>query len=28
LRPVEAAQQVIAHYRLPAAQHNLTTQWS
>ena len=26
LRPVEAARQVIAHYRLPAAQHNLTTQ--
>jgi predicted kinase len=24
LRPVEAAQQVIAHYRLPTAQHNLT----
>jgi chloramphenicol 3-O-phosphotransferase len=28
LSPVEAAQQVIAHYRLPTAQHNLTTQWS
>jgi predicted kinase len=27
LGPVEAAQQVIAHYRLPTAQHNLTTQW-
>jgi cytidylate kinase len=26
LRPVEAAQQVITHYRLPTAQHNLTTQ--
>jgi hypothetical protein len=24
LRPVEAAQQVIAHYRLPAQQHTLT----
>ena len=24
LRPVEAAQQVIAHYRLPTQQHNLT----
>jgi hypothetical protein len=24
LRPVEAAQQVIAHYRLPTKQHNLT----
>ena len=28
LRPVEAAQQVIAHYRLPAEHHNLTTHWS
>ena len=28
LRPVEAAQQVIAHYRLPTVLHNLTTQWS
>jgi AAA domain len=27
-RPVEAAQQVIAHYRLPTTPHNLTTQWS
>jgi hypothetical protein len=24
LRPVEAAQQVITHYRLPTARHNLT----
>jgi len=28
LSPVEAAQQVIAHYRLPTEHHNLTTQWS
>ena len=28
LRPVEAAQQVIAHYRLPTKHHNLTTPWS
>jgi AAA domain len=28
LGPVEAAQQVMAHYRLPPASHNLTTQWS
>jgi shikimate kinase len=28
LRPVEAAQQVIAHYRLPTKHHNLTTHWS
>ena len=28
LSPVEAAQQVIAHYRLPTAQRNLTIQWS
>jgi len=27
-RPVEAAQQVIVHYRLPTQHHNLTTQWS
>jgi tRNA uridine 5-carbamoylmethylation protein Kti12 len=27
LRPVEAAQQVMAHYRLPSKHHNLTTQW-
>jgi hypothetical protein len=28
LRPVDAAQEVIAHYRLPTAHHNLTTQGS
>jgi DNA polymerase III delta prime subunit len=28
LGPVEAAQQVIAHYRLPTQPHNLPTQWS
>jgi hypothetical protein len=28
LRPVEAAQQVIAHYRLPTQPHNLPTGWS
>jgi len=28
LGPLEAAQQVMAHYRLPTAQHHLTTQWS
>jgi len=28
LRPVEAAQQVVVHYRLPTEHHNLTTQWS
>jgi hypothetical protein len=28
LRPVEAAQQVMAHYQLPTAPPNLTTPWS
>jgi AAA domain len=28
LHPVEAAQQVIVHYRLPTKHHNLTTEWS
>jgi tRNA uridine 5-carbamoylmethylation protein Kti12 len=28
LSPVEAAQQVITHYRLPTKPHTLTTQWS
>ena len=27
LSPVEAAQQVVVHYRLPTAHHNLTTRW-
>jgi hypothetical protein len=28
LGPIEAAHRVMAHYRLPTAQHHLTTQWS
>jgi hypothetical protein len=28
LRPVEVAQQVIVHYRLPTKPHNLTSRWS
>jgi chloramphenicol 3-O-phosphotransferase len=28
LRPVEAAQQVMAHYRLPTKPHDLTSRWS